>query len=236
MKYVLVSTLWFSGSAYCALPHFNNLPSSSGQSSALSMVCDEYSDQKIQCHFNQTSVMKNKPEYTSEQFRKILQLELDEKMQGISIEQFKKNEFGDLCQSDFDNLQVTDLQKEVISGSCRASSKQELVSVYANMHEAKLRTCKVNNIDTGSYLFDQISENKWVSTNKPIGKCGAVLILSIERESSDRPLWTFNQVRHYTNTSSEMCAKLQSINETMTYSWSGQKTIEKDCDYIEFGF
>lgn len=236
MKYILLFPFLFSSVAHSALPYFNNLPSSSGQSSALSMICNEYSIQQIQCHFNQTSVTKVKPEFTREQFKKIVQLELDEKMQGSSIEQFKKDEFGDICQSDLDNLKATDLQKEVILGTCRASSKQELVDVYANMHDAESRTCKVNNIDTGSYIFDQVSEHKWVSTNKPSGECGAVLILSIEKESEERPLWTFNQLRHYTNTDSEMCAKLQSINEALVYSWSGQKTIEKDCDYIEFGF
>lgn len=147
MKYALVLMALSSGMAQSALPNFDNLPSSSSQSSALSMVCNEYSNQQIQCHFNQTSVTKVKPEFTGEQFKKVIRLELDEKMQGISIEQFKKNEFGDMCQSDLDNLQVTGLQKEVILGTCRASSKQELVDVYANMYEAKSRTCKVNNIE-----------------------------------------------------------------------------------------
>lgn len=215
---------------------FNWLKSTSGQKSALSGNCSETSDGNLSCNLRQTFARRKVSHEEHISNLKSANNELAKSLESISPQEFVEQEFGELC------VNINEMSNELdgnalllLSRMCETPSESHISDAIEHFISIDAQTCKVYEIDTGDFSFEQVNERKWVSTNQPSGACGAVTVLSLEHEKEFSTLWTYSQVRHYTNTDTKLCQQLAEINEPISYSWKGKSPIELNCKYIEFG-
>ncbi|GAC28255.1 hypothetical protein [Brumicola pallidula] len=216
---------------------FNWLKSTSNQNSTLSGTCDYINARDLKCNLRQIQVKKKT---SPEDVLKSIQEMKDEvysKLQNQTVEEFRKSEFNDFCsQLDANKDQVSEGVYTVFNKMCKETSKDTIIDALSYTVKIEGETCNVKDFDLGDSIFERVNENKWVSTNGPSGECGTVAVLSIEREPDHQFLWNYAQVRHYTNTETELCKQFVEVNEPMSYSWKGKSPIEMSCKFIEFGF
>jgi hypothetical protein len=238
MKHIiLLSSLLLSFNSLSAEISFNWLKTTSGENSALSGSCDYVgSTSDLNCNLKQVSVRKkSSPEEVKEDIKSVI-AEIDNQLKTKTIEQFKKVEFGDFCSKLPENQnKVEKVIFDQFMTMCNNTTRQTVIEALSLTAKQAGKTCKVMDYDLGNFIFNQVNENKWVSTNKPSGNCGSVTVMSLERNPEYATLWSYSQIRHYTNTETEMCKSLAEINEPIAYSWNGQSNIKMDCEYIEFG-
>ncbi|MGK2232417.1 MAG: hypothetical protein ACI92O_001588 [Colwellia sp.] len=241
-KILLLSSLFISFNSFSADVTFNWLKSTSGQNSALSGTCD-FSDESndMVCNLRQIRVSKKLSPEDAEKDIKAATLELDTDLKDKSIKEYVDEKLGSVCKKI--PLSETDIQSlgsdreayDAIVDICKSPSRNKVLALVTSSAKNDLKTCKVMDYDTGNFQFNQVSDRKWVSTNEPSGQCGAVTILSLEQHPKHDSLWNYSQIRHYTNTESELCKSLSEINEPMSYSWNGNKSLKMECEFIEFG-
>jgi hypothetical protein len=101
--------------------------------------------------------------------------------------------------------------------------------------EDRTRTCKVSADPEGwTAKFTKVAENKWVSSEGPTGPCSTVILMTLEHEPSSSSLWTYTRTRTYVDQESEACRGLE-VGKPLVYTWR-EKTIELNCQLIEYGF
>ncbi|QTH72034.1 hypothetical protein [Pseudoalteromonas xiamenensis] len=215
---------------------FNWLNSTTKQNSALSGRCDTDQLGNFKCNLRQITVRQKSAQEDVDREIEAMKKEFETYSKQITIEQFMAKELPNLCgalESKKPDIAARDFDK--YKSFCKNPSYAALVDVISLTIRKDARTCKVMERDLGNFTFKQVNENKFVSTNEPSGECGTVTIMSLEREPQYQSLWNFDQVRHYTNLESESCKELDKVNESLSFSWRGRKTIQMNCDYIEFG-
>lgn len=239
MKLFMLLVLCFSviiKSASASDISFNWLNSTSNQKSALSGSCESLEDASLLCNLRQISVRKAISSEEAAQSIVEVKTEIEEALKSRSVDNLIEYEFAEICK-ELPNPEVEVAPKflEAFSKVCNLRTKETLVDALILTIMVKEQTCKVIEYDIGDYIFDQVNQHKWVSTNKPSGICGAVTVLSLEKNPEHQTLWKFDQVRHYTNTETETCKELDAMNQPISYAWNGRSLIEMNCKYIEFG-
>jgi len=233
--------IFFHFSIFAADETFNWLNSTSGENSALSGQCDYMGEsQNMICNLRQLSARKKISEEEFNQQIKDAISELDEALEKETINSYINKTFGEVCNRLSPEIKRSMTGSEIdaynnIYELCKKPTKKRLIQFYTWSVEQERDTCKVFEYDVGYFEFEKINENKWVSTNPPSGECSVVSILSLERSPKDSFLWEYSQVKHYTNTTTEMCKSLAVNVKPMSYSWNGKSPIEMNCKYIEFG-
>jgi len=231
----------FHFTTYASDESFNWLKSTSGENSSLSGVCDFVGQsQNMICSLRQLSVRRKISEDKANQQVKDAIQEVDEALKKETIDSHINKIFGDVCNRLSPEIRRSLTGSEVdaynnIEQLCNKPTKQRLIQFYMFTIEEQRDTCKVFEYDVGTYEFEKVNENKWVSTNSPSGECSVVSILSLERSPGSSFLWEYNQVKHYTNTKTELCKSLAENVKPMSYSWNGEASIEMNCKHIEFG-
>ncbi len=231
----------FHFSTYASDETFNWLKSTSGENSSLSGECDYVGkSQNMICSLRQLSVRRKISEDKAKQQVKDAIHELDEALKKETIDSYINKTFDGVCNKLSPEVKgsLTGIGVDVyniIEQLCKNPTKKNLVQFYMLTIQVERDTCKVFEYDTGDFEFEKISENKWVSTNKPSGVCSVVSILTLERSPESSFLWTYNQVKHYTNTKTELCKNLAENVKPMSYSWNGETSVEMNCKHIEFG-
>jgi hypothetical protein len=234
---ILLSSLLLSFNSLSAEITFNWLKSTSGENSALSGSCDYVgSTSDLNCHLKQVSVRKKSdPEKVRKEIESVV-ADIDKQLKTKTMEQFKKVEFGEFCSKLPENQnKVEKVIFDQFMTMCNNTTRQTVIEALSLTAKQAGNTCKVMDYDIGNYIFNQVNENKWVSTNKPSGSCGVVTVLTLERSPEHKSLWSYSQIKHYTNTETEMCKSFAEINKPIAYSWNGQSNIKMGCKYIEFG-
>lgn len=216
---------------------FNWLKSTSGQNSALSGNCSENSNGTLSCSLRQIGVRLkvSNDEYLSN--LKKSSEDIRNTLETTSAQEFVERDFGEVCKgiTEFSG-EVDIVALQLVTDMCDNPSESSISQVIEYFMKVEAQTCKVYEIDVGSYTFERVNNSKWVSANNPTGACGAVTVLTLEHEKEHESLWTYKQVRHYTNTETQVCQQMADINEPISYSWKGKSPIELNCKYIEFGF
>jgi hypothetical protein len=242
MKILLLSSVLISFSSLSADINFNWLQSTSGQKSALSGTCNYVdSSNDMDCNLRQLSVRKKLSIEDGKKNVNEAILEVDSELKNKTIGEYVKEELGSTCEQiplgdeELKSLGNDRSAYDAIVDICNVPTREKLIKLMSSSVENDIKTCKVYEYDTGDFLFNQVNDNKWVSTNKPTGQCGAVTILTLERDPKHNSLWNYSQIRHYTNTESELCKSLSEMNEAMSYSWNGKSSLKMGCEYIEFG-
>jgi hypothetical protein len=229
-------------STYASDESFNWLKSTSGENSSLSGECDYVrKSQNMICSLRQLSVRKKTSEdKTKQQVEDAIQ-ELDEALVKETIDSYIKSISGDICNKLSPERRRRSLTSSEVDAYnsieqlCDKPTKKKLLQFYMISIEQQRDTCKVVEYDVGTFEFEKINENKWVSTNSPKGECSVVSILSLERSAESSFLWAYSQVKHYTNTKTELCKTLAENVKPMSYSWNGKTSVEMNCKHIEFG-
>jgi hypothetical protein len=243
MKKILsLSSFFISFNSLSADVTFNWLKSTSGQNSALSGTCDylDASNDMI-CNLRQISVVKKLSPEDAEKDINAATLELDTDLKDKSIKEYVDEKLGSVCikiplsQAELQSLGSDREAYDAIVDICKSPSRDKVLSLVTSSAKNELKTCKVMDYDTGDFQFNQVNDRKWVSTNEPSGQCGAVTILTLEQHLKHDSLWNYSQIRHYTSTETELCKSLSEINEPMSYSWNGNKSLKMGCEFIEFG-
>jgi hypothetical protein len=239
---LLLSSLFISFNTLSADVTFNWLKSTSNQNSALSGTCDHLeSSNDMLCNLRQISVRKKKSPEDAIKEINALSFELDAELKNKTIKEYVFEHLGSVCEKI--PLSETEIQSFgtaleaylAIVDICKEPTRDKVHSFLISSSKNDVRTCKVIEYDTGDYRFNQVNDRKWVSTNEPSGQCGAVTILTLEQEPKHDTLWDYSQIRHYTNTESELCKSLSEANEPMSFSWDGNPSVKMDCEFIEFG-
>jgi hypothetical protein len=226
----------FSTGTFASDESFNWLNSTSNQNSALSGSCDYVNTSDLKCNLRQLNVRKKVSDEDSIKNLNEIENLIDSGLQNQTAEAFMESEFPDFCTDlESSEVEVDEGTYSVYKKMCQETSRESIIGALSYSAKMEAETCNVMEYDVGDYIFERINENKWVSTNKPSGLCGAVTLLSLEREPESPSLWSYSQVRHYTNTETETCKKLDEINEPMSYSWQGKNNIEMNCKFIQFG-
>lgn len=241
-KILLLSSLFIGFKSFSADITFNWLKSTSGQNSALSGTCD-YKDASndMVCNLRQLSVRKKLSPEDAKKDIEAATLELDTELKNKNIKEYVDEKLGSVCKkiplsdAELKSLGSDREAYDAIVDICKKPSRDKVLALITSSAKNDLKTCKVMDYDIGDYQFNQVNDKKWVSTNEPTGQCGAVTILSLEQHPKYDSLWSYSQVKHYTNTESELCKSLSEINEPMSYSWNGKDGLKMDCKFIEFG-
>ena len=239
---LLISALFISFNTLSADVNFNWLKSTSNENSALSGTC-EYVDSSndMDCNLRQISVRKKTDIVDANKTINEATLELDSKIKDKGIKGYVKEMLGETCkQLPLNDEKINSLGTDreaydVIVDICNAATRDKILNFLTLAVKNDVKTCKVFDYDIGNFLFNQVSEMKWVSTNKPSGQCAVITILTLEKHPKHDTLWNYSQIKHYTNTESEFCKSLSNINKPMTYSWEGRSRLKMDCKFIEFG-
>tara|TARA_R110000744_G_C19367168_1_gene562008 strand:+ start:364 stop:1098 length:735 start_codon:yes stop_codon:yes gene_type:complete len=241
-KTLLLSSLLISFSSISADVNFNWLKSTSGQNSSLSGTCDNLeSSNDMVCNLRQISVRKKLSTQDAKKSLVDVTLELDAKLKTNTIKEYVINVLGSACEKiPLSEAEIQSLGEESeayndIIDICNSPTRDKMLAFLTSSVKKQIKTCKVIEYDVGNYRFNQVNDKKWVSTNEPSGQCGAVTILTLENHPEHSALWDYSQIRHYTNTESEICKGFAKMNEPMSFSWNGASSVKMDCDYIEFG-
>jgi len=241
-KILLLSFLFISLNSFSADETFNWLKSTSGQNSALSGTCNylDASNDMI-CNLRQVRVSKKLSPEDAEKDLNAAILELNTDLKDKSIKEYVDEKLGSICkkiplsQTEIESLGSDREAYDAVVDICKSPSREKIVALVTSSAKNDLKTCKVMDYDIGNFQFNQVNDRKWVSTNEPSGQCGTVTILTLEQHPKHDSLWNYSQIRHYTNTESEFCKNLSEINEPMSYSWNGNKSLKMNCEFIEFG-
>jgi hypothetical protein len=165
--------------------------------------------------------------------------ELETKLKSISLKEYVEEISGGFCKQLAEKKeglgQVSKALLTQMTELCNSPSRENIIALFTSTIDKSKNTCKVYETDTGSFPFEPVNENKWVSNHGPSGVCGVVVIMTLERDPKHLMLWDYSQVRHYTNTVNSMCKSLSKINEPMSFSWNGKSPIQMGCEYINFG-
>lgn len=231
----------FHSPTYASDESFNWLNSASGENSSLSGKCN-YVDKSnnMICNLRQLSVRRKMTETDFSQKVRDSINEVNEELKNQSIDNYVDKIYGEVCKKLSPEIKSSMIGNQInyyntIEDLCKKPTKEKVLNIYKGALQQDRDTCKVFEYDTGDFEFEQISENKWVSTNKPSGECSVVSILTLERSPESSFLWTYNQVKHYTNTATKLCKSLAENVKPMSYSWNGKTSIEMNCKFIEFG-
>lgn len=234
-KCIPLALTFFSFYAFSADIEFNWLKSTSGNNSALSGACNYISDTSdLNCNLRQIMVRKKAKKEDVDAQVKNLKVEIEAPEEFAKV---KKQFLTEMCPKMSEaSAQMDDLVAvEKFRKICKTPSKENFIDALTYMYRVDERTCKVMDYDVGNFVFEQVNENKWVATNKPSGQCGVVNVMSLERHPDYSSLWSYSQVRHYTNTETQFCKELSAVNEPITNSWNGKSSIKMNCEYVEFG-
>ena len=214
---------------------FNWLKSETGENSALSGKCNFInSSNELDCNLRQISVRKKSSFEDAQAEINNITKELDTLLETQSLNDIRKKHFSKICTAlpeRQDKVDATTFNK--FKQMCEDTTRESIIDVLTISAKNSILTCRVMERDIGNYKFLQVNEKKWVSTNEPSGECGIVLVATFERYKNH--LWSYSQVRHYTNTETKVCKSLSEINEPISYSWKGTDTINMNCQFIEFG-
>ena len=239
---LLISSLLLSFNTLSADVNFNWLKSTSNQNSALSGACEYVaSGNDMDCNLRQISVRKKTDMADANKTINEATLELDSKLKDKGIKGYVKEMLGETCKQlplsdEKINSLGTDREAyDYIVDICNAPTRDKILNFLTLSVKNDVETCKVMDYDTGNFLFNQVGERKWVSTNKPSGQCSVITILTLEQHPEHDSLWNYSQIKHYTNTESELCKNLSEMYEPMSYSWKGRSSLKMDCKFIEFG-
>jgi hypothetical protein len=239
---LLISALLMSFNALSADVNFNWLKSTSNQNSSLSGTCEYVnSSNDMDCNLRQISVRKKTDMEDANKTISEATLELDSKLKDKGIKGYVKEMLGETCEkiplSDevISSLGTDREGYDAIVDICNAPTRDKILNFLTLAVKNDVETCKVFDYDIGNFLFNKVSEKKWVSTNKPSGQCAVITILTLEQHPEHNTLWNYSQIKHYTNTESEFCKSLSVMYEPMSYSWKGRSSLKMDCKFIEFG-
>jgi len=239
-RVLLVAGLMISMNSIASEETFNWLKSTSGDNSALSGVCSYVGNSRnMECNIRQISISKKMSKSKAEAQRSKLIAEIDKGISELGLEKYISDSLGDICKK------ITKAKSALIDSNqgmysiiidmCKKPSRDALISLYSLMHEIDMKTCNVFDYDTGTFLFEPVNKDKWVSNNGPGGSCGVVVVMTLEREKDISSLWTYTQNKQYTNTTNATCKSLAEAAEPMSYSWNGGSLVEISCEYINFG-
>jgi hypothetical protein len=241
-KTLLISSLFISFNSFSADVNFNWLKSTSAENSALSGTCDYLdSSNDMVCNLRQLSVRKKLSPEDAEKHIKAATLELDTELKNKSIKEYVDEKLGSVCkkiplsEAELQSLGSDREAYDSIVDICKLPSRDKLLSLLTSSTKNDIKTCKVMDYDIGNYQFNQVNDKKWVSTNEPSGQCGAITILTLEQHPKHNSLWNYSQIKHYTNTESDLCKGFAEINKPMSYSWNGNSSLKMGCEFIEFG-
>jgi hypothetical protein len=241
-KILLLSSLLVSFNTISADVTFNWLKSTSGQNSALSGTCDYLdSNTSMVCNLRQIRVGKKLSIEDAKKDLAAATVELDADLKDKTIEEYVSEKLGSVCKKiplsddEMKSLGTDRDAYDAIVDICESPSREKVFTFITSSVNNDLKTCKVIDYDVGDYKFNQVNDKKWVSTNEPTGQCGAITILTLEQHPKHNTLWNYSQIKHYTNTESELCKGFAEINEPMSYSWNGNKNLKMGCEFIEFG-
>lgn len=236
MKYILcIYLLIATSNSFAADIEFNWLRSTSGQNSALSGKCNN-ENSKMTCNLRQIIVRKKSNDEDVQKEVESITAEIDEHLKTNTIEEYEKAAIEEFCSAlpqSKDKVDSTIFN--AYATMCDNKTRNTVVEALTLSAMQSGRTCRIMEYDIGNFVFEQVNDKKWVSTNKPSGKCAIVTVLSLEQHPKYSRLWSYSQVRHYTNTDTEMCKSLSEVNESISYSWNGKKRLNMNCDFIEFG-
>jgi hypothetical protein len=222
---------------------FNWLTSTTGENSALSGKCD-YIDSSLvmNCNLRQMSVRKLLSEAEVKQQQDETIKEFDTELKNQSASEYVSKNFDDACKKMSEVIEKIDQLDESkrneynrFSDICDNPTREKILNLFLSTITLQSETCKVFEWDTGDFVFKPVNDNKWVSTNEPIGECGIVVIATLERDPTHHALWEYSQIKHYTNQTSELCKEFKENGGNMSYSWNSKSPIEMNCKYIEFG-
>ncbi len=156
-----------------------------------------------------------------------------------AIEDYTKKLFGEICSKLSESKKNTNStyieMMAQFENTCHSPSKEKLLNLMLSMVEIEANTCRIMESDTGDFIFKPVNSNKWVNTSGPTGVCGAVLLLTLEREPDHSVLWKYTQKKSYTNTETEFCKKLETASTDMAFSWNASTPFKLECKYIRFG-
>ena len=241
-KIIILSTIFISCASMSADMSFNWLKSTSGQNSALSGTCDYMeSGNDMVCNLRQIRVSKKLSIEDAKKDINAATVEFDNELKSKTIKEYVSEKLGSICkkiplnESELQSLGSDREAYNAIVDICKSPSRDKLLALITSSAKNDLKTCKVMDYDTGNFQFNQVNDRKWVSTNEPSGQCGAVTILTLEKHPKHDSLCNYSQIRHYTNTESELCKSLSEMNEPMSYSWNGNSSLRMGCEFIEFG-
>lgn len=228
--------------ATCALSadhQFHALPSTTGNHSALSGNCYYIGNTlDMDCTLNQQSVRKKISDKEWQSRQNDAHAVIEKALSTQTVESYVKSALGSTCKKikngNYEKREDVHEAIQLLIDLCKSPSKDGILKAAVYQNNVDRKTCVFNSMELGQFRFEQVSNTKWVSTNKPSGECGVVTVMELEQE--DGWLWNFNQVRHYTNTESDFCKDLAAINEPIGFSWKGKESTAMQCEHIEFGF
>ena len=118
---------------------------------------------------------------------------------------------------------------------CKNPSLDKFENFFEQTIIDETKTCKVfSDYEGWTAKFKKVAPNKWISNEGPSGLCNNVFLFTLEHEPKYPTLWTYTQVRTYSDQENKFCKGLE-VNKPLIYDWHG-KTIELNCKFIEYGF
>jgi hypothetical protein len=66
------------------------------------------------------------------------------------------------------------------------------------------------------------------------GQCGAVAVVTLQRDAPDSNLWTYTIQRAYFDRTGDVCSGMPE-KVTMKFSWKAESTFRANCKVLSFG-